>query len=241
MGRPLMPPDLLMRSTAICTPTSAVLPPAAATPDSGWSVPILYGFAWPNASRHGAGTSIEAPRAPAAVAPTPSSRRRVTLPLYQNDCTHASSFQFSAMARPPRRLGGRFRGRTERRGEDLDRAVDVVLAMGEGHVELLRRLHHAALEHRPCERGVPVAVGCEGGAVVGDGPVREIDLEHGRLARDLGGKARPAGGHRQRILEPGARGEEPRVRPRLPELGEGGEPGGGGGDGVAVERARLGD
>src|SRR4030095_3308285 len=29
MGRPLIPPDLLMRSTAICTPTSAVLPPAA--------------------------------------------------------------------------------------------------------------------------------------------------------------------------------------------------------------------
>ena len=40
-GRPLMPPDLLMRSTAICTPTSAVLPPAAAAPESGCSVPIL--------------------------------------------------------------------------------------------------------------------------------------------------------------------------------------------------------
>src|ERR1044071_1013471 len=50
-GRPLTPPDLLIRSTAICTPTSAVFPPAAATPDSGCSVPILYGFSAPKAAR----------------------------------------------------------------------------------------------------------------------------------------------------------------------------------------------
>ncbi len=36
-----MPPDLLIRSTAIWLPTSAVLPPAAAAPDRGWSEPIL--------------------------------------------------------------------------------------------------------------------------------------------------------------------------------------------------------
>src|SRR5947209_19567216 len=81
IGRPLMPPDLLIRSTAICVPTSAVLPPAAAAPESGCSAPILYGLAWPNASRHGAGTSIVAPSAPA---PYPIRRRRVTLPRYQN-------------------------------------------------------------------------------------------------------------------------------------------------------------
>src|SRR5882762_5022867 len=40
-GRPLMPPDRLMRATAICAPTSAVLPPAAAAPESGCSEPIL--------------------------------------------------------------------------------------------------------------------------------------------------------------------------------------------------------
>jgi hypothetical protein len=40
-GRPLMPPDLLMRSAAISMPTSAVRPPAAAAPERGWSDPIL--------------------------------------------------------------------------------------------------------------------------------------------------------------------------------------------------------
>src|SRR5213595_1201175 len=63
MGRPLMPPDLLMRSTAICVPTSAVLPPAAAAPESGCSVPILYGLAWPKAARHGAGAIADKPAA----------------------------------------------------------------------------------------------------------------------------------------------------------------------------------
>src|SRR6266566_2768564 len=57
IGRPLIPPDLLMRSTAIWVPTRAVLPPEAAVPESGCSVPILYGFAWPKAVPHGAGTN----------------------------------------------------------------------------------------------------------------------------------------------------------------------------------------
>src|SRR5829696_6315547 len=97
IGRPLTPPDLLMRSTAICVPTSAVLPPAAAAPDSGCSAPILYGLAWPNAARHGAGTSMVAPIAPA---PQPTSRRRVTLPLYQNASLKSCDFSRSAMERP---------------------------------------------------------------------------------------------------------------------------------------------
>src|SRR6185369_16964152 len=124
-----MPPDLLMRSTAIWTPTRAVLPPAAAVPDRGCRLPSLNGFACPNAARHGAGTSIVAPSAPAAVAPRPRSRRRVTLPLYQNSFAHAAFVQFSAIGSPPCRLGCRFRGHLERRGEDLDCAVDVVRAM----------------------------------------------------------------------------------------------------------------
>src|SRR5436190_23482332 len=95
IGRPLIPPDLLMRSTAICVPTSAVLPPAAAAPASGCSVPILYGLAWPKAARHGAGTSMAAPSAPA---PYPISRRRVTLPRYQNSSPQSGAVLLSVIA-----------------------------------------------------------------------------------------------------------------------------------------------
>src|SRR5882724_13274720 len=97
MGRPLMPPDLLMRSTAIWVPTSAVLPPAAAAPESGCSVPILYGLAWPKAACHGAGTSMLAPSAPAAAEPYPINRRRVTLPRYQNSSFQSCDFVLSVI------------------------------------------------------------------------------------------------------------------------------------------------
>src|SRR3989442_14680564 len=82
MGRPLTPPDLLIRSTAICVPTSAVLPPAAPVPESGWRTPTLYGLACPNASRHGAGTSTGAPRAPAVADASATDLPRVVLPLH---------------------------------------------------------------------------------------------------------------------------------------------------------------
>src|SRR5882672_888026 len=103
MGRPLRPPDLMMRSTAICTPTSAVLPPAAAVPLSGCSVPILYGLAWPKACRHHAGTATLAPSAPAAAALNPMKRRLVVLPLYQKSSAwaHFSSFHCSAIGLSP--------------------------------------------------------------------------------------------------------------------------------------------
>src|ERR1051326_1244566 len=94
-GRPLTPPFLLMRSTAICRPTTAVLPPSAAAPESGCSEPILKGFSAPNAARHGAGMSIMAPIAPV---PQPTKRRRVALPRYQMSSAHFSSFHFSVMA-----------------------------------------------------------------------------------------------------------------------------------------------
>src|ERR1043165_2809069 len=97
MGRPLIPPDLLMRSTAICVATSAVLPPAAAAPDSGCMVPTLYGLACPNAPRHGAGTSVVAPSAPAAAAERPRNRRRVVLPLHHMCFAQASSCQRSVI------------------------------------------------------------------------------------------------------------------------------------------------
>src|ERR1700691_1274028 len=94
IGRPLTPPEALMRSAAICRPTTAVLPPAAPAPDSGCSEPILNGWAAPKAARHGAGTSMAAPIAPA---PQPTMLRRVTLPRYQISLAHASSFHFSTI------------------------------------------------------------------------------------------------------------------------------------------------
>src|SRR5215469_13474157 len=74
-----MPPALLMRSTAIWTPTSAVLPMIAAEPESGCIVPILYGLAAAKAARHGA-ANIVAPNPAAPVAAEWSMRRRVILP-----------------------------------------------------------------------------------------------------------------------------------------------------------------
>src|SRR5260370_13118787 len=95
-GRPLMPPDLLMRSTAICTPTSAVLPPTAPAPESGCMVPILYGLAWPKAARHGARTNLVAPTTPA---PHPPRRPAVTLPLDPNPVDPPEPFHLPATLR----------------------------------------------------------------------------------------------------------------------------------------------
>src|SRR5436309_7462800 len=95
MGRPLTPPDLLIRSTAIWVPTRAVFPPAAPVPESGWSTPTLYGLVWPKASRHGAGTRLIAPRAPAAADESARNLRRVVLPLHHMCFAQASSCQRS--------------------------------------------------------------------------------------------------------------------------------------------------
>src|SRR5262245_56180242 len=81
----------------IIEPTSAVLPPAAAVPVSGCMTPTLNGLAWPNASRQGAGTSMLAPSAPAAVAERPRNLRRVVLPLHHRSFAHASSCHRSAI------------------------------------------------------------------------------------------------------------------------------------------------
>src|SRR2546425_9379836 len=86
-----------MRSTAIWVPTSAVLPPAAPVPESGWSTPTLYGFAWPKAWRHGVGTSIVAPTAPAAADESARNFRRVVLPLHHMCAAQASSCQRSTI------------------------------------------------------------------------------------------------------------------------------------------------
>src|SRR6516225_5590976 len=73
-----MPPFLLMRSTAICTPTSAVLPTAAAPPDSGWTLPTLYGVEAAKPKRSGTGAEIAA--APPTAAQRSSLRRVGSLP-----------------------------------------------------------------------------------------------------------------------------------------------------------------
>src|SRR5580704_1849923 len=89
-------------------PTRAVLPPTAAPPESGCRLPILYGLAAPKAVRHGAGTSIIAPSAPAPLAVHPIRRRRVTLPLCQNPSSRSRSslgLFLSAMAGPSGSLG----------------------------------------------------------------------------------------------------------------------------------------
>src|SRR5581483_1174751 len=51
-----------------------------------------------------AGTSIIAPIAPP---PQPTTRRRVTLPLYQKSFAHSSSFHFSVITSPPSGSHGR--------------------------------------------------------------------------------------------------------------------------------------
>src|SRR5215831_5956006 len=241
MGRPLMPPVLLMWSTAIWVPTSAVLPPAAAVPDRGCMVPILYALAWPNALRHHAGTATVAPRAPAAAAPKPRKRRRLVFPLYQNDSAwvHCSSCQRSAMGSTLLAGIGVVAGHgLEGRVEGLDGPLDVFFSVGERHVELLGGLDNATLKERASEEGVARAIRGQGRTVVGDGAIGEVDLEYRRLSCHLGGDA----GRPRRFLEcrlhAVARLEEPSVGARLAQLGEGGEPGGRP-HRIAVEGARL--
>src|SRR5499426_3712530 len=107
MGRPLTPPDLLIRSVAICVPTSAVFPPAAPVPESGWSTPTLYGLAWPKASRQGAGTRMVAPIAPAAADESARNLRRVVLPLHHMSFAQGSSCHRSVMRKSSLRCGPR--------------------------------------------------------------------------------------------------------------------------------------
>src|SRR5215510_14571722 len=111
----------------------------------------------------------------------------------------------------------RFRGRLECRGEDLERALDIVLAVREGHVELLRGLDDAALEQGTGEGRVTIAVCGEGGAVVVDRLFGEVDLEHRRLARHLRGEAGLARRLGESGLYPTARGEQARVGARPPQ------------------------
>src|ERR1051326_1134696 len=157
IGRPLMPPALLMRSTAICVPTSAVLPPAE--PESGCGVPILIGLAGPNAACHGAGTSMVAPSAPAAV-PQPISLRRVTLPRYQNSSSQSC---LSVMTVPP------WSARTWRSSPRAVRPGPHQQTRFQGHIQVIRwgplirrgaslggvafRAHQPRLEQRLADAG----------------------------------------------------------------------------------------
>src|SRR5215813_5276950 len=241
MGRPLIPPVLLMWSTAIWVPTSAVLPPAAAVPDRGCMVPILYALAWPNALRHHAGTATVAPRAPAAAAPKPRKRRRLVFPLYQSDSllAHCSSCQRSAMdSALLAGIGVVVVHGLEGRVEGLDGLLDVFFSVGERHVELLGSLDNATLKERASEDGVARPVSGQGRTVVGDRAIGEVDLEHRRLSRHLGGDAGRPRRALERRLHAAACHKEASVGARLAQLGQGGQPGGRGYR-IAVERARL--
>src|SRR5262245_35052057 len=139
MGRPLTPPDLLMRSTAIWVPTSAVLPPAAPVPESGWSTPTWSGWPWPNASRHGAGTRIVAPRAPAVADASARNLRRVVLPLHHMSFAQGSSCHRSAigflLAAP--RHANAFAAVTVMSGKRID--LTYTNPLGRARVHLWRR------------------------------------------------------------------------------------------------------
>src|SRR5215831_6160183 len=92
----------------------------------------------------------------------------------------------------PNALGGLGLPRkgSERRPEHLERALHVLVAVREGHVELLLPLHDALLQAFRIERPQEGAVGGQHGAVVGERTVREHEIEYRRLADHLSRKAR---------------------------------------------------
>src|SRR4029453_13232267 len=142
---------------------------------------------------------MDAPRAPAAAAPIPIRCRRVTVPLYQKSSAWAqgsscqSSFMVSLLLLTPLPVGER-RGWSWgswpplRDGPEPGRAggpglPDLGLPVTQGHIELAGGLDDAAPDQLVGERAMARAVGRQGGAVIGDRPFREVDLEHGRLTR----------------------------------------------------------
>src|SRR5437899_10375874 len=128
----------------------------------------------------------------------------------------------------------------ERLVEDLDRFLDVLVGVGERHVDLVHGLDDLATNQLLVEALDPVAIGRERRAIVDDLAVGEEDVEHRRLAADLRRHAVLARGGGQPLAQARAGLEEPLVHARLPELGQGREAGCAG-DGVAVEGPGLPD
>src|SRR2546429_3250246 len=128
----------------------------------------------------------------------------------------------------------------ERLVEYVERFRDVLVGVGERHVDLVRGLDDAAPDQLLVEALDPVAIGRQGRAIVDDLAVGEEDVEDRRLAADLRGPTVLARGGGQTFAEPRAGLEEPRVHPGLPELGQGREAGRAR-DRVAVERSGLPD
>src|SRR5438128_12029838 len=111
----------------------------------------------------------------------------------------------------------------ERLVEYVERFRDVLVGVGERHVDLVRGLDDAAPDQLLVEALDPVAIGRQGRAIVDDLAVGEEDVEDRRLAADLRGQTVLARGGGQTFAEPRACLEEPRVHHGLPELGQGRE------------------
>src|SRR6516225_6705853 len=128
----------------------------------------------------------------------------------------------------------------ERLVEYVQRFGDVLIGMGERHVDLVHSLDELAADQLLVEALDPVAIRRQGRAIVDDRAVGEEDVEHGRLAADLRRHAVLARGGGEPFAQARAGLEEPLVRAGLPELRQGREAGRAR-DRVAVEGSRLPD
>src|ERR1700731_3665965 len=143
-----MPPALLMRSAAIWTPTSAVLPMIAAAPDSGCIVPIRYALLWASANRSGTGDSIVAPKPMPLAART---RRRVG-PLEPPWALAVQPFCLSAIRNLPWIRSVSLLGRHP--------------GLAGAHQQESRRLGHIPIAQIAAARSVSVVIGLERGEAV---------------------------------------------------------------------------
>src|SRR5437870_5751986 len=128
----------------------------------------------------------------------------------------------------------------ERLVEYIERLLDVLVGVGERHVDLVHGLDDASPDQFLVEALDPIAIGRQGRAIVDDLAVGEEDIEDRRLAADLRGQTVLARGGGQAFAEPRAGLEEPLIHPGLPELGQRREAGRAR-DRVAVERSSLPD
>src|SRR5439155_1273485 len=108
----------------------------------------------------------------------------------------------------------------ERLTENFDGFVDVRVGVGERDIDLVHGLDDAAAHELLIESLDPLAVRRERRAIVDDLAVGEEDVEDRRLAGHPRGEPVLGDRDRQAVAEPRSGPEEPRVRARLPELGE---------------------
>src|SRR5437899_8500623 len=130
--------------------------------------------------------TVGASDAPASAAPPSLSR-----------CRRLRFMESSATSR----AGGDDR---ERLVEYIDRFLDVLVGVGERHVDLVHGLDDASPDQFLVEALDPIAIGRQGRAIVDDLAVGEEDIEDRRLAADLRGQTVLARGGGQSFAEPRA-------------------------------------